>query len=134
MPVRARVLRRVALGATIAVVLVLGISGMAYGSAYGTLAWWRDPERIPWCGREYNRSETPVLTRSEVEQRREALPGDLPYPMVEVTKVPPLIGHRVLASVTPGATGGRFHLPCAGALYLQTGPDSYQAYLLGGGP
>jgi hypothetical protein len=124
----------VALGAWIAVVLVFATVTIAYRAAYGTFSWWSGPETISLCGRLYSRSAAPTLTRSQLEQRREHLGLDLPYPMVEVTRVPPLFGHRVLASVTPGATGGQSGIPCAGALYLETGTDTYRSYPLLGGP
>jgi hypothetical protein len=105
----------------------------AYRAAYGTFAWWRQPARIYWCGRVYLPSNGPTLTRSAVEQQRASLPGEGPYPMVAVTRLPPLVGRPVLATVTPKDSRHRLHVPCAVALYLETAPDAYRPYVLSGG-
>jgi hypothetical protein len=121
---------------TLGVVLVsaLVVGEIAYGVAYGTLAWWQEPARISWCGRTYLPSTGPLLTRADVEQQRASLPGAQPYPVVQVTKVPLLVGGPVLASVTPAATRERLRVPCAMVVYLETGPDTFRAYALSGGP
>jgi hypothetical protein len=116
-------------------VVAAGVIGLlAYRVTYGTFAFWGEPPRISWCGRDYLPGSGNVLTRAAVEQQRAALPGDQPYPVVQVAIVPPIIGHPVLASVTPQATRDRLGVPCAMVLYLQTGPDSYRPYVLSGGP
>jgi hypothetical protein len=126
--------RRVVVGLAL-VVMTACLTGMAaYWVAYGTFAFWTEPPRISWCGRDYLPSPTTVLTRDAVEQQPAALPGDQPYPVVQVGLVPPIIGRPVLASVTPQATRDRLGIPCAMVVYLQTGPDSYRPYVLSGGP
>lgn len=127
-------LRRAAWVVAVALALACVSAAFAYRAAYGTFAWWRPPARISWCGRTYLPGNGPTLTRSEVEQRRASLIGDAPYPVVTVTRVPPLVGRPVLASVTPEARRERLHLPCAMAVYLEIDPDAYRQYELSGGP
>jgi hypothetical protein len=118
-----------------ALLILAGLGGaVAYGTSYGTLAWWSDPAKITWCGRVYLPSTGPTVSRATVEQQRASLPGDQPYPVTEVTRVPPLIGRAVLASVTPPATRERLGIPCAMVVYLDEGADSYRPYVLSGGP
>jgi hypothetical protein len=107
---------------------------VAYRVTYGTFAFWADPTRISWCGRDYLPGQHGLLSYAEVEQRRAALSGDQPYPLAQVATVPPVVGDPVLASVTPQETRDRLRVPCAMVLYLQTGPDSYRPYELSGGP
>ena len=116
--------------ATAAALIGLG----AYRLAYGTFAFWAEPARISWCGRDYLPGGDTLLARAEVEQQRGTLGGDQPYPLVQVARVPPVVGDPVLASVTPPERRDPLHLPCAMVLYLQTGPDSYRPYALSGGP
>jgi hypothetical protein len=133
--VRGRLIRRrVVTGFAVVVVAASVIGAAAYRLTYGTFAFWGEPPRISWCGRDYLLNSGTVLTRVAVEQQRAALPGDQPYPVVQVAKFPPLIGEPVLASVTPKATRDRLGIPCAMILYLQTGADSYRPYVLSGGP
>jgi hypothetical protein len=117
-----------------AVPLVLVAAQLAYRMAYGTLAWWEDPEQIAWCGRDYVPGQGPLLTRAEVDRLRGSLDGEPPYPVTTVTRVPPVVGRPVLASLTPPATRDRLGVPCAMAVFLQTGPDSYRTYVIVGGP
>jgi hypothetical protein len=124
----------VATGVVVASAVACASAAFAYRTAYGTFAWWRQPARISWCGRVYLPSSGPNLIRSAVEQQRASLPGDAPYPVVTVTRLPPLVGRPVLASVTPEASRHRLHLPCAMTVYLETGPDAYRPYVLSGGP
>lgn len=123
--------RRVATVVVVALALACATAAIAYRAAYGTFAWWRPATRISWCGRTYLPSNLPTLTRSGIEQRRESLLGDAPYPVITVTRLPPLVGRPVLASVNPRATGDE---PCAMAVYLETGPDAYRQYEISGGP
>jgi len=126
--------RRLVLMLSLVVVAACLFGLTAYRVTYGTFAFWTEPPRIRWCGRDYLPSHGTVLTHAEVEQQRAALPGDQPYPMVQVAKLPPVVGAPVLASVTPPATRDRLHVPCAMIVYLQVGPDAYRPYVLSGGP
>ena len=126
--------RRVLAGLAVVVTAAAVLGAIAYRVEYGTFAFWVDPPRISWCGRDYLRSPNATLTRDAVEQQRAALVGDEPYPLVQVATVPPVVGNPVLASVTPQATRDRSGIPCAMVLYLQTGTDSYRPYVLSGGP
>lgn len=72
----------------------------------------------------------------EIEEleSRTALPGDAPYPVVTVGKVPPILGQPLLAAVTPEAARRGLGLPCAMAVHLKTGADTYTSYGISGGP
>jgi hypothetical protein len=130
--------RRIAAGVALSLAAVLVLAGfvgeVVYGAAYGTLAFWSVPPQISWCGRTYLPSTGPALSLAAVQQQRAALPGDQPYPVVQVARIPPLVGRRLLASVTPQASRDRLNVPCAMVVYLETDPDSYRPYELSGGP
>ncbi|MDT5027904.1 MAG: hypothetical protein QOE61_4330 [Micromonosporaceae bacterium] len=141
--------RRIAVGMVVALVMGSLTTVFAYRYAYGTFAWWHGPERISWCGRVYLPGNGTPLTRSAVEQReRDVLTPELetldpaaravwtrghpndPPPLVEVAKVPPLVGGLLLASLTGTGRG----TPCAMVVYLEVDPDAYRTYVLSGGP
>ena len=126
-------IRRVVVGLVVLVVLAVVGGELAYWGAYGTPAFWSEPKSISWCGRQYLPSNGPLLTRAAVDQLRAPLPGGQDE-VVTVAKIPPLIGRPVLASVTPATTREALNLPCAMAVYLETGHDSYRQYILSGGP
>jgi hypothetical protein len=125
--------RRVAIAVVAALVLTFAATSVASRVAYGTLAWWSDPHRISWCGRQYLPAAGPALTRTAVEQRG-SLAGAATYSLVTVTKVPPVVGRPLVAPVTPTAILDRTQSPCATVVYLQTGDDAYRPYVLSGGP
>ena len=62
------------------------------------------------------------------------MPGDQPYPVVPIGKVPPVVGAEMLAAVAPQARREELGVPCAMGLYVQTGDDQYTAYGILGGP
>jgi len=126
-------LRRTA-AVVVAVLVLAGLTGeLVYRGAYGTFAWWSDPARISYCGRDYLPSAMTV-THARIEHERAALLKDPPYPVVTVAKVPPVIGRPLLASVTPEVRRAGSQLPCAMVVYLETGPDAYRPYVISGGP
>ncbi len=119
--------------AGVAIVLSVVLAGgglLAYRAAYGT--WWGTPDHLSYCGRTYLRG-TAGLTHAEIVGLRTALPGDAPYPVVAVATVPPVVGHPLIAAVTPQAERQRLGVPCAMAFYLKTGTDCYTGYALSGG-
>lgn len=133
---RSNVKHRLA-GIFIAPILVVAAGGtLGYRKAYGT--WWQTPQRITYCDRTYETGNGPAISRDEIEKResKTALPGDAPYPIVTVGKVPPIVGQPLLAAVTPEAARHRFDqpLPCAMGVYLKTGADAYTSYGILGGP
>jgi len=120
-----------------AVIIALGVGSLGYRKAYG--AWWpQSPDRLTYCGRSYATDHSLVLTRAGVAKAssRTGLPGEAPYPLVTVGRVPPVIGQPLLASVTPESTRQMSdpQLPCAMGVFLKTGPDAYTGYGLLGGP
>ena len=118
----------------VALIVIAALAGtLGYRKAYGT--WWGAPERIDYCGRTYLHGYT-GLNRATIEQRfaGASFPGDAPYPLVTVGKVPPVVGRPLLAAVVPEATRHRLGVPCTMGVYLQTGADEYTAYGLLGGP
>lgn len=119
----------------VVVVLVVVVAGatLAYKQTYGT--WWQTPDRVSYCERTYG-SATPGLSLDAIENResKTALPGDTPYPVTTVGKVPPVIGRPLLAAVTPAERRRQLGAPCSTQVYLKTGTDTYTAYTLLGGP
>lgn len=125
------------LAAVLVAVFIIAAAGgtLGYRTVYG--AWWpQTPERITYCGRSYETIHSLVLSRAGVSQRKSSLPGDEPYPVVTVGRVPPVVGQPLLAAVTPQATRRRFNppLPCAMGIFLKTGADAYTGYGILGGP
>ncbi len=106
---------------------------LGYRKAYWT--WWQTPHRIVYCERVYLGGTT-THSRAEIEmlERATALPGDAPYPVVTVGKVPPIVGQPLLAAVIPEATRRKLGLPCSMGVYLKTGADTYTSYVISGGP
>lgn len=116
-------------------ILAVGAGTFGYRKAYGS--WWpQTPDRVTYCGRTYETNHSLVLSRDGVtkSEGKTSLPGDAPYPVVTVAKVPPLVGQPLLAAVTPEARRRGNNLPCAMGVYLKTGPDTYLAYGMLGGP
>src|SRR5947199_5491830 len=111
MPTRTRSGRR-ARSIVVATLAVLALAGgavaLTYHDLYGRTQWWRPPAWITWCARQYRPAGSPI-DRAAVEPRRGALPGDTPYPVTTVGRVPPVVGRPLLASVTPQAERARLH-------------------------
>jgi hypothetical protein len=122
--------------AVLVLVLAIGftVTAFRFHTAYGTFAFWGPPGRITWCGRDYLRSELAPRTRARIEAEPVALPGDAPYPVVQVGTAPSIGGRPLLAAVTPPARREPAGLPCAMVLHLEVGADRYDSYELSGGP
>lgn len=120
--------------ATLAVLALSGgIAVVIYHNQYGSIQWWRPPAWITWCDRRYQPAGGPI-DKAAVQLRRGHLPGDSPYPVTTVDRVPPVVGRPLLASVTPQAERARLHLPCAMEVFLQWSPHLYLPYVISGGP
>lgn len=90
--------RRLA-GIVVAVIIVAAVGTLGYRMVYKT--WWpQAPGRITYCGRIYETNHSLVLSRAGVtkSESRTSLPGDAPYPVVTVGRVPPVIGQPLLAA------------------------------------
>ena len=127
-------MKRRLMSIVVALIMIVAIgASLGYRKAYWT--WWQTPHRIVYCERIYLGGTT-THTRAEIEKLESttALPGDTPYPVVTVGKVPPIVGQPLLAAVTPEAARHRLGLPCTMGIYLKTGADVYTAYGLSGGP
>jgi hypothetical protein len=126
------------IGAFVTAVVIVAVAAgtLAYRKVYGT--WWQTPEHITYCGRTYETDFSAVLSRADIVNLKESLPGDAPYPVLRVGRVPPIVGQPLLAAVTPESVrnipGRDSPLPCAMGVYLKIGPDAYNAYLISGGP
>ncbi|MHB8187946.1 MAG: hypothetical protein ACYDDU_18135 [Dermatophilaceae bacterium] len=118
------------------IIIVAAVGTLGYRKAYGT--WWQTPQRIAYCERTYETGNGPAVSRADIEKResKTALPGDAPYPVVTVGKVPPIVGQPLVAAVTPEAARHKFDppVPCAMGVYLKTGADAYIHYGILGGP
>ena len=123
--------RRLASIVVVLCVILAAGGALAYRAAYGV--WSGTPDHISYCGRTYLRG-TLGLTHAEIVGFGAALPGDAPYPVVTVDTVPPVVGQRLIAALTPQAERQRLGVPCTMAVYLKTGTDAYTGYALSGGP
>lgn len=123
-------------GVLVAVIILAVAAGMlGYRKAFGT--WWpQPPDRLTYCGRSYATNHSLVLSRAGVTKAnsKTSLPGDAPYPVVTVGRIPPVISQPLLASVTPESRRAAGDLPCAMGVFLKTGTDAYTGYGLLGGP
>jgi hypothetical protein len=127
-------MKRRLLSSMFALIMIVATGAtLGYRKAYWT--WWQTPHRVTYCERTYLGGTT-SHSRAEIEklERATALPGDTPYPVVTVRKVPPIVGQPLLAAVTPEATRRKLGLPCSMGVYLKTGADDYTSYVLSGGP
>ena len=120
-----------------ALIMAVALGSVGYRKVYG--AWWpQPPDRLTYCGRSYATSHSLVLSRAGITKAnsKTGLPGDAPYAVVMVGRVPPLIGPPLLASVTPDSARQTSdpQLPCAMGVFLKTGSDAYTGYGLLGGP
>lgn len=123
--------RRVTIGGLIIVALL----AVTYRANYDS---WNVPATIGYCDRSY-RQASDGLTLDEVHARESqtSLPGDSPYPVVEVGHAPPLLGRQIVTARTPDSRRDQQpdqQLPCAMVIYLKTGDDNYTSYELQGGP
>jgi hypothetical protein len=118
-----------------ALIIAVAMGSVGYRKVYGD--WWpQPPDRLTYCGRSYATNHSLVLSRAGVTKANSTtgLPGDAPYPVVMVGRVPPLIGQPLLASVTSESARQKSDLPCAMGVFLKTGSDAYTGYGLLGGP
>ncbi len=95
--------RRIVAGTVAVLGIAFAVTAAGYRATYGTPAFWGPPQRITWCGRNYLISASAPRTRVQLEAERVSLPGDAPYPVVQVDVVPPVVGRPLLAAVTPGS-------------------------------
>jgi hypothetical protein len=108
--------------ASLLLVAVLVVEGRSV-LWFHTATPWSSPERIHFCGRDYNRGG--VVTAAAAEDVVGA------FPFQQLTRGPlwqPVYGH-------PASTQQRAALgvPCAMVLYVRKG-DGYRSYALSGGP
>jgi hypothetical protein len=98
-----------------AAVVAIAWLGFHHYDRWGTVFWAKAPPKIERCGREWTKSGNPVVPRSHV-------PAEL---------------HRV--ATTPGGSAvlspaGGCPTTTPGVIWVQLGPDRYEAYGLSGGP
>jgi hypothetical protein len=81
--------------------------------------------RVHWCERDYQNLGDPPQTWAQITAKT-------PYPVRAAGRYPPLgwPGQELFAAIYPGAQPGS----CAVVVYVRTGPDRYQPYVLLGGP
>ena len=114
--------------ATVAIVAVAPIT--LYDSAtFGTFAVSGAPPRVDYCGRRYYPgSQSQSLAQVEAFTSINGLPG-----LQQIDTAPS--GMPIVAGVMPLAMRARYHTRvCAMSLWVKSGPDSYVAYALSGGP
>lgn len=116
---------------TVGGLIIVALLAFTYRAAYGS---WNVPATVGYCDRSYRVADD-GLTMDEVHAREKetSLPGDSPYPVVEVGHAPPLLGRQIVAARTPEGRRDQ-QLPCAMVLYVKTGDDAYTSYELQGGP
>lgn len=111
--------------AAMAVVIVAGGFTVWYRATYHAFPGQQVPS-VHWCGRYYETEGLPQTWRQATAQERRPIPAMGHYPPLvwwgqELFAVSPRKAH------SPGE-------PCAIVVYLRTGHDSYQTYVLEGGP
>ncbi len=128
--------RRIGLGAgATAAAIVLAFLAPRVATAvnnqvvYGTVATSGSPPRVEYCGRRYFPDER-TMTADQIK-------ADLALNGVEglsrVGTAPS--GAAVVAHVMPPSVRAQYHTNvCTMEVWVQTGPDSYRAYVLSGGP
>jgi hypothetical protein len=116
---------RLAAGVLALVVVVAGVFAVWYRATYSAWPGFA-PGRVHWCGRDYQPGETGQTWHQITAQELLPIRAEGQYPPLgwwgqELFAVSPHMVHG------PGE-------PCAMVLYLRTGPGSYAAYSLEGGP
>ncbi len=118
---------RVASGALALVVVAAGVFAVWYRETYSEWPVLGLPDRVHWCGRDYQ-IDGPAQTWREVT-------AQTPTAIHRAGQYPPVGWWRQeLLAATPGVV---LHGPgelCAAVLYLRTGSATYQGYSLEGGP
>jgi hypothetical protein len=121
-----------ALAFLVLVVVVAGFSAGVYRANYNVWPGQGASARVYWCGRDYENSSGETMSWSDVVSQ------NAPSPVQLVGQYPPLASspQQLFAAVTPHAQRYSVSppLPCAMAVYLRTGPTTYKAYSLLGGP
>jgi hypothetical protein len=129
-----RVLRIVLLFVTAAAtVAIFAVAPIAIQNrlTYGTFDTADAPPRVDYCGRRYYPSERPAT--ETLAQVRAALARDQLHGLTHVGTTPS--GMPVITNVmSPTLRAGYHTSVCTMAVWVQTGPDSYRAYGLSGGP
>ena len=129
--VRTRLAMRLALAFLVVVVVAAGFSAVVHRSNYNVWPGQGASARVHWCGRDYENSSGATMSWSDVSSNE-------PFPVQPVGQYPPLAlsPQQLFAAVTPHAQRYSVSppLPCAMAVYLRTGPTTYKAYSLLGGP
>ena len=105
------------------VVFALGAFVFWYRATYNILPGQDATARVHWCERDYQNFGDPAQTWGQITDRNR-------YPLRDVGRYPPLgvPGQDLFAPI--GAHPGS----CSVVVYLRTGPDRYQPYVLLGGP
>ena len=98
---------------------------------FGTFDTTGAPPRVDYCGRRYFPAEHP--STETLEQVTDSLAGSGLRGLTRIDTAPS--GMPVVANVLTPTQRGQFHTSvCTMVLWVQTGPDSYIAYGLSGGP
>ena len=114
---------------TTLVVAVLAVGGFVfwYRATYNVLPGQGASTRVHWCGRDYERLDG-TSTWAQLTAQESG-------PVRLVGRYPPLGSRTALyAAVGPASQRRTDGGACATGVYLQTGPDRYRGYTLGGGP
>jgi len=109
------------------VLVVFAVGGLVfwYRATYNIWPGQDATARVHWCERDYQNFGDPPQTWRQVTARAH-------WPVRAEGRYPPLgvPGQQLFAAIYPGAQPGS----CAVVVYLRTGPDRYQSYVLLGGP
>jgi hypothetical protein len=106
------------------VVFAVGAFVFWYRATHNILPGQDATARVHWCERDYQNFGDPPQTWAQITAKAS-------YPVRDVGRYPPLgwPGQELFAAIYPGAQPGS----CA-VVYVRTGPDRYQPYVLLGGP
>jgi hypothetical protein len=101
------------------------LSVALYRNAYGNLPWQGLPERLGWCGRDYNSDHSPSRWTPRMSQ------GGV-HPAF---RAPPIVGRQVFSDFSPEEIERKrdANEVCGLLLYVKSG-DEYMTYALSGGP
>ena len=119
--------------AALLVAMLFGGTILWYRVVYHSFAFWAAPERITYCGRDYQ-THGSTLTREQIDAEPVSLPGDPPYPLSSIRPTIPVLGWTLWAKITPEKRRTELGTPCTMAIWVQLQPDSYLSYGLVGGP
>jgi hypothetical protein len=116
-------------GVAVLLLIAAGVWTVYYRGTWHAWPWQSEPDRIHWCGRDYDPAPGPAVA---ADRMRRLLGG----PLVRVDRLPPLRSHDLIAARDAARRLERPAGPgsgCATGVALRLGAGRYRLYSMQGG-